>query len=313
MRPVFSVIIPTHNRPASLRECLRALARQSCDRDAFEVIVVDDGGFLRSAEWEAEFERHLNLRIAARPQSGPAAARNLGAQSARGEYIAFTDDDCAPEPAWLSALERALRGRGGVLAGGATVNGLTANVYSAASQLLVEFLYFRNTEKGMTRFFTSNNFAMERRAFEAVGGFDESFPLAAAEDREFCARWMRSGRSMALVPETVVRHYHTLTLGGFWRQHFAYGRGAFQFRRRCKARGWPVRLEPTMFYFDLLRYPLRRGSGGKLVRLQTCALFFLSQTANAAGFLREALVGFHPSGHELHRSQQRARGGAGEV
>lgn len=291
MSLAFSVVIPTYNRRDALRACLHALARQQYPRDAFEVVVIDDGGSDSLTDLENSFEGQLVWRLQRQQRSGPAAARNLGALHANGEYLAFTDDDCEPAPDWLVTLEQCLRKHPDGLIGGRVVNALPRNSCSAASQQLIDYLYASYTENGAPRFFASNNFALSRRGFKDVGGFDESFPLPAAEDRDFCARWTRSGRSMVYTPAAIVYHAHALDVSGFFRQHFRYGRGAWQFRERTVSRGWQrPRLEPFTFYFDLLSYPFKAANQTGIQRLRIGLLFVLSQVANAAGFFREALA-----------------------
>jgi len=119
--------------------------------------------------------------------------------------------------------------------------------------------------------------------FRDLGGFDVTFPLAAGEDREFCDRWLYHGHSMAYAPNMQVNHAHHLSLAAFWRQHFNYGRGAFHFHQvRSRRQSEPIRVEPLMFYWRLLTYPLRRGQGWRTPLLSS--LFVLSQVANVAGF-----------------------------
>jgi len=80
------------------------------------------------------------------------------------------------------------------------------------------------------------------------------YGLAGGEDRDRCDRLLSAGVRLAYQPQAVVRHFHTLSAGSFWKQHFRYGQGAFHFR---KARA-------------------------------LSALLGVSQAANAAGFFREA-------------------------
>jgi glycosyltransferase involved in cell wall biosynthesis len=81
------------------------------------------------------------VRLIQQSNGGPAKGRNRGADVARNEFLAFTDDDCQPSPGWLSALARRLQRSPECLVGGRTVNGLTENPYSAARQLIIEMVY----------------------------------------------------------------------------------------------------------------------------------------------------------------------------
>src|SRR5581483_8385630 len=97
-------------------------------------------------------------------------------------------------------------------------------------------------------------------AFRALGGFDASFPMAAAEDRELCERWQSRGGCLVYADEAVVYHAHRLTLARYARQHFGYGRGAVHLHRaRHKQGESQPRLEPMRFYRDLVHYPIARG------------------------------------------------------
>ena len=108
MRTTIAVVVATHDRPARLAQLLRALAEQ--ERPADEVVVVADGSPASTAAvLAAERARGtLPLRmIERRVQGGPATARDDGWRATEAELVAFTDDDCAPTPGWLAAVERA--------------------------------------------------------------------------------------------------------------------------------------------------------------------------------------------------------------
>jgi GT2 family glycosyltransferase len=282
--PRFTVVIATHRRPRQLGECLAALAALDYPRERFEVVVVDDGSPERPHEVVEALHGALEVRLLAAPHRGPAAARNLGARAARGEFLAFTDDDCRPTPGWLRSLAAQLGARPRNAVGGRVRNGLPANLFSAGSQLLVDFLHERwNERPGGPVLFTSNNLAMRADLFREIGGFDESFPLPAAEDRDLCDRWAAHGLEFSCAAEAIVDHYHELDVARFWRQHFGYGVGARHFQLRKAARsGDRVRLEGPGFYLGMLAFPFSRAPVVRALAL--CALFVLSQVANTAGY-----------------------------
>jgi GT2 family glycosyltransferase len=284
---VFSIIVPTRNRAASLTRCLQSLVAQEYPRDHYEIIVIDDGGDAPITDLRQSFVDQCCLRIETQSHAGPAAARNRGAAAARGDLLAFLDDDCAADPGWLSALATVQAASPGLMLGGRTVNRLDDNHYAGASQVLVAYLYdYYGRDPSGARFFASNNMAVPRDRFRALGGFDSSFTRAAAEDRDFCDRWLGCGNAMRYVPEAVIYHAHALTLRTFWRQHCDYGRGAWQYRVRRAQRGKaPVRVEDATFYLGILRYPFASVPAGGA--LPMAALLLLSQVANAAGFLLE--------------------------
>jgi len=287
--PFFSIIVPTLNRPGQLTTCLEALTRLDYPRDRFEVIVVDDGSESPAEAVVSSFSNRLDITLITQPHSGPATARNKGAAHARGEFLAFTDDDCIPIPDWLKALAARLGETPDHVIGGHTLNVLLDNPYSATSHFLIEYLYsYYNAKSDQARFFTSNNLALTADHFRRIGGFNTFFPRAAAEDREFCDRWLRHGFRMTYAPEALIYHAHRLTLHSFCRQQFNYGRGAFRFHQfRARRRLDYFRFEPLSFYVNMLRYPLAEIQGRK--KYLVLALIVLSQEANAVGFFWEML------------------------
>jgi GT2 family glycosyltransferase len=290
-RPFISIVIPTYNRPQQLAVCLEACRRLDYPHDRFEVIVVDDGGTTPLDEVINRFHGLLMLKLLRQSNAGPAAARNRGATEATGQFLVFTDDDCAPTPSWLQAFAAQCVATPDCVIGGQTLNALTHNLYSTASQLLISYLFsYYNAIPHTARFFPSNNLALPTEQFRAIRGFDETYPLAAGEDRELCDRWLYKGYRMIYAAEAVVYHAHDLTFRTFLRQHFHYGRGAFCFHQIRARRGQhSFKMEPPVFYFNMLRYPFVNGQGVKALILML--LLVVTQLANAAGFFWERMKG----------------------
>lgn len=278
-----AVIVPSYNRPERLRGCLTALVAQ--DRPADEIIVVDDGSDRPLAVVCESFGPLV--RCLRQVNRGPAAARNAGVHAAKAGFVAFTDDDCHPQPGWLSGLIAAQDGAADRLVGGRVENALSRNVYAAASQSLCDYLYdYYGAVDGEAPFFTSNNMGCARATFERMGGFDESFPLAAAEDRDFGLRWRASGGTLAYAPQAVVDHSHALDLHRFWRQHANYGRGARHLHRVMDQRGDArPKLEALRFYFGLVSHPMRTGGAGAAGQ---SLLMVASQLAMVHGYVAQS-------------------------
>jgi glycosyltransferase involved in cell wall biosynthesis len=277
---LFSVIIPTRNRPEMLDRCLTALDRQTFPRDGFEVIVVDDGG---TVALEGIVARHAGVRLLRQENRGPAVARNAGIAAGTGEFIVLTDDDCRPESGWLAAYSRAVLEMPGAGLGGDVKPAPENGICGDASQLLVSYLY--NYTDTRMPFFCTNNVAFPRRLLLEIGGFDETFPLAAAEDRDICGRW-NARYPLRRAPEASVVHHQALDFAGFVRQQFRYGRGAFQFHRRRIQRGdGGVRVAPFRFYSRMLRFPWGVYPAG--MAALHMVLLVISQVANAAGYFYE--------------------------
>ena len=285
-----SVVIPTLNRPGPLAACLHALA-ESFPPDA-ETIVVSDGGAENLGPVVAPFTDSLRLRLVRAKHGGPAAARNRGLEAARGEIVAFTDDDCRPQPGWLAALA------GGVVCsppravGGTTQVGSNASIYAEAAQLVLLLLSRHDRAlAGRERFLASNNFAFPTTALIRLGGFDERF--WTAEDRELCRRWAQAGFSLGRVSQAIVEHDQRIGPKGFVGKFFTYGQGAAQFH--CSGADPSLR-ESLRFHFRLpvLVFPELR-QRGPVRGVALAGLLVLWEIANAAGFLAERVAARNPA------------------
>lgn len=285
---LLSIVIPTYNRPESLRRCLSSLAALDEGGGDFEIIVVDDGS-RPSCEWVVgALPPECRCQFLRQENNGPAAARNHGAMNARGHFLAFLDDDCSLPAAWFARVRESLDPQR--MIGGITIN-RAAGIFSEASQILIDYLYQHFKHQGFQPcFLTSNNMIVPARLFRECGGFSEAFPIAGAEDRDFCARWLSGGHEILYVPEIVVDHYHAMTVTQFFRQHFNYGFGAFIYHESKRIRdGGKIKLEPLRFYFDLLLFPFRikRDCAGGKFTLSLCML--LSQFCNFVGYASACL------------------------
>lgn len=287
--PLASVVVLTFNRPEGLRHCLESLARQTLAPGSFEVVVVDVS--TPPVEWVlAPLRQQLQLSHHPAPNLGVAANRNVGAGVARGQVLAFLDDDCTASPTWLAELVAAIVHDPDVLAGAPAVHPTPATATAAAGQVITDVVDgFFNPPGASSRFLPGLNFALERERFLAMGGCDPGFGFLAAEDREFIDRWLQAGGRLAQVRGCQVRHEHRSSLGGFVRQYFNYGRGAWRYhqlrRQRRHGRLWqdarlhtelPARLVP----------PLRQVA--PRLRLRVLLLIAVWQLANLAGFVWQA-------------------------
>jgi GT2 family glycosyltransferase len=293
MKPRFSIIVPTHNRPAQLRRCTSAIGALEYPADAFETVVVDDGGTVSTGD--SLQAGSGQLRVLRQEHAGPAAARNRGADAAKGEFLLFLDDDCIPRPGWLRAWEAAVRRWPQHLLGGPVHNALPDNPFSSASQLLIDYLYAYYGGSARRPFLAACNLCAPSGLFRELGGFSTAFQSAAAEDRDFCDEWNFRGLPIQMAEDAVVEHAHDLNLVRFWRQHFGYGAAARLFHTRKRGRrGEERQWEPPHFYLDLVLRPFRSEPPTRATLLS--AILILSQAANAAGYLRGAMAARGESG-----------------
>ena len=272
--PLVSVVVPTKDRPRALERCLAALAAQTL-AERLEIVVVDDGS-LATHDIERIVSKHTSARLL-RGSGGPAAARNNGAGVAAGSFLCFTDDDCEPEPEWAERLVACLE-NGADAAAGVTLAG--AGALAAASELTAHApAAVPFSGESDLAFAPSNNLACTREAFTATP-FDESYPGAAGEDRDWCARLVAGGYVLRSAPAARLVHHQELTFDRFLRQQARYGRAAFQYRRAPTRRP----LEPPGFYVRLLR---RAFGQGATVGILVC----VAQVATAIGYLDGWLAG----------------------
>jgi glycosyltransferase involved in cell wall biosynthesis len=286
--PSVSIVIPTCGRPGRLAECLRSIAALDYPRDRFEVVVVDDGGPVPLHDVVSRFQPQVPLTLIRQANAGPSSARNTGAAQAKGDYLAFTDDDCVLDPAWLQALAAVWAESPECMVGGLTLNG-AVGVCSTTSQLILDAVYrYYNVDPAEARFLASNNMALPVRGYREVGGFDPS--LRAAEDRDLCDRWLRCGKRIRYTPSARLHHVRPMNTAAFCRLYFHYGNGAEQFSRRRAERGSGGFMTQARFHLNMgnwLWYPLTRVPRRQIP--QVTILLGLWQLSNLAGFVWAAL------------------------
>lgn len=201
MKYQVSVVVPTYRRPDLLARCLTALFAQDADPASYELIVVDDAASEETRQQVECFAQQLPLcaprlrYIAVKGRHGPALARNTGWRTAQGEIIAFTDDDCIPQPCWL---------RVGVAAFVDGVVGVSGKIIVPSEGVPTD--YEHNAARlAYSEFVTANCF-YRRDELEAVGGFDEQFTMAWREDSDLFFRLLERDGKLLVVPEAVVIH-----------------------------------------------------------------------------------------------------------
>ena len=191
--PRISVVIPTCHRNDLLAKCLDCLApgAQTLPPEQYEVIVTDDGS--RSTAEEMVRVSYPWAKWIPGPCRGPASNRNNGAANARGEWLAFTDDDCLPVPAWLASYAEAITENAVYEGKTVCVEGVTSPLYQSPVNLTGGFLW-------------SCNFMIQSALFRAVDGFDTDYVMPAMEDIDLHERLCRRGEPPTFVEAAVVDH-----------------------------------------------------------------------------------------------------------
>jgi len=203
-----TVVIPAYNAADTLPDALAALAAQTLGRDAFAVIVVDDG----STDDTAAVAERLGATVLRQANAGPATARNVGAAAAGKDcdVVVFTDADCAPAPDFLEQLLAPLADP--------AVSGVQGAYRTRQTSLVARFaqLEFADRYAYVARrptidLVATYACAYRKTVFDAAGGFDASFRLADNEDTELSYRLSAAGRRLVFAPAAVVYHRHPAT------------------------------------------------------------------------------------------------------
>ncbi|ASZ13823.1 glycosyltransferase [Chitinophaga pendula] len=197
-----SVIVPTYKRPRLLMQCLQALAAQDFDKSAFEVIIVSDGPDTLAKQLVLSWKHSGVLQVEYLPlpaKRGPAAARNLGWQRARGTLIAFTDDDCQPDIHWLQQLWSTH-----IHYQSAPLQAYTGRIIVPMPEELTDFAL--NTAQLEQADFVTANCACTREALLLTGGFDERFAMAWREDSDLEFKLIDHDICVIHVSDAIVVH-----------------------------------------------------------------------------------------------------------
>lgn len=206
----FSVVIPTYNRLPILQKCLRALENQQLSVDSvvsgYEVVVVDDGSVDGTLEWlELYSQEFTQLRSHSQAHQGPAAARNLGVQEAKGDTIIFIDSDLVVTKHFIQAHANALvRGKQQLkndclFTYGWVINTCNFDEPTSEPYKLTDF---------SAAYFATGNVAIPRQWLEMAGLFDTRFQLYGWEDLELGVRLKQLGLKLLKCPEAVGYHWH---------------------------------------------------------------------------------------------------------
>jgi GT2 family glycosyltransferase len=240
--PFVSVVVPTLNRKKVLDACLNSLSEMDYPKSRLEVIVVDGDSSDGTKEMlRTDFE-NVKLVIDRRP--GISYARNTGGEVACGEIIAFTDDDCVVDRAWLRSLVTAFRNDKIGAAGGPAVL-LRPDLFPTK---FVESptlgIYSLGDKECSAKFLVTANFSVRHKVFETVK-FDVLFGRRNTllykweEDVEFCQRLLDLGYELMYVPTAKVYHNVNPSRTAFKyiiTKEFSGGLSHYMFERKHKAR-----------------------------------------------------------------------------
>lgn len=227
--PEVSVVVCTYNGAATLAECLEGLQR--LDYPSYEVLVVDDGSTDESHDIAARF----GVKTIKTENRGLSHARNIGLQAARGELVAYIDDDAHPAADWLLRVAKVFIRTPHAGVGGPNIpprnERMVARCIAAAPGGPTHVLLSDEEAEHIP----GCNMSFRREALLAVGGFDERFRIAG-DDVDICWRLQASGLTLGFTPGAVVWHRRRSSIRGYVRQQYEYGKAEAQLERK-----WPYK------------------------------------------------------------------------
>jgi GT2 family glycosyltransferase len=242
--PSITVIICTRDRASMLRGALTALLQ--LDYPNYDILVVDNAArSTATKDMVREEFQDSRLRLIEEPVPGLSQARNAGLRQARGDIVAFTDDDVVVDPAWLKEIAAGF----GRAPKTACVTGLVP-AGEVRSRAQAYFDYRVSWSKGLAprvyslaeppadlplfpfcvgAYGTGANFALDRRAALGLGGFDTALGAGTrtggGEDIDMFTRVILEGYALVVQPSAIVWHRHRDGLEELRAQARSYGSG----------------------------------------------------------------------------------------
>lgn len=215
-----SVVIPTLGRAEPLERCLTSLAE--CQPRADEIVVADQSGSERVSEVVERFGP-IGARLVLCDGKGVSNSRNVGLRAAVNDLVMVVDDDCTVEPDWVGVGWHSMAdGSDKIVTGRVLPVGDPRSVPST----IVETTWKEYTGQLRGGVLFGGNMVVDRRLVFAEGGFDERFsPEEAAEDNDFCYRWLKAGHRLIYEPHLTIHHHDWRTPDELRQLYLRYTQG----------------------------------------------------------------------------------------
>ena len=203
--PDFSIIVPAYNATHTLAPCIHALQHQTNVPGDYEIIIVDNG----STDDTVALAQRSGVQVIHQQKRGPASARNMGIQAAKGNIVCFTDADCEPQPTWLSEIVAPLLANLEIAGCKGAYCCRQTELFARFVQLDYEDKYDILQSHEYIAFMDFYSASYRRDILLAIGKFNEQFTAANSEDRELSYRLASAGHKMVFQRSAVVCHLHT--------------------------------------------------------------------------------------------------------
>ena len=217
--PRVSIVVCSYNAERTMRPCLESLV--ALDYPDYEIIVVNDGSKDRTLEIAEDFAAHC--RIISQPNKGLSVARNVGAEAATGEIVAYTDSDCVADPDWLTYLVAKMEEKGLTACGGPNFPPPEDSLVPAAVAVSPGGPTHVLISDEVAEHIAGCNMAFRRDVLLTLGGFDPVY-RAAGDDVDICWRFQDAGYRIGFSPAAVVWHFRRNTVKAYIGQQKGYGK-----------------------------------------------------------------------------------------
>lgn len=214
--PDITIVVCTHNRAESLRQALASLYRLETHKSfSYEVLVIDNasGDATPTVILDAARQASCPLRGVFEPRKGIVAARNRGVEEARGEWLAFFDDDQLADPHWLAELLATAKEKEAKSVGGGVHLKLPAGCQRNLRPLVRTLLGEANWSEVPVPYKRASgpgcgNWMIHRSLFERVGHFEAALE-GRNEDSDLYRRICLAGETSWFVPSAIIHHVIT--------------------------------------------------------------------------------------------------------
>jgi glycosyltransferase involved in cell wall biosynthesis len=233
-----SVVVCTYNRADLLKGCLGSLARQSVDKAGYEVIVVDNNSTDNTEEVIRSFiELYPNFRYVKEPKQGLSHARNRGWKEARGEYVAYIDDDGRAAPTWVDNIIGFTSRRPDIVVFGGPFKGFTLMKLPQWYKESYGEFTLGEEERPLRRneWINGTNMVYKRSLLMELGGFNTEIGMSGkrvsyGEETNLLFKIRERDFPVFYVPSIVVEHLiadYKLSLRWFIKSRYAKGRDSW--------------------------------------------------------------------------------------
>jgi len=233
--PYISVIVCTHNGARTITDCLEGLKK--LEYPNYEVIVVNDG----ATDATKSIIKKYSFKQINTNNCGLSNARNIGLKAAKGEIVAYIDDDAYPDLHWLTYLANTFLNTNYVGVGGPNIpcsnDGTVANCVANAPGGPIHVLLSDQEAEHIP----GCNMAFRKSCLQEIGGFDPKFRIAG-DDVDICWHLQQNGYKLGFNPGAMVWHHRRNSIHTYLKQQKNYGKAESMLKRK-----WPEKYADAYF------------------------------------------------------------------